>query len=239
MKPIAKLTVVIIALGIAGDVRAAGPSGSVAGTVRLSGKAPANPPVALAADCVKLAGHRLLQDEVVVGPDGGLANVFVQLQGEGLTGAAGPVPTDVVVIEQKGCAYRPRMTGARAGQTLRIVNADAALHNVHSVSAAGLDFNVAQPAAGMKFDFKLAAEQKMLRLSCDVHPWMRAFVGVVGHPWFAVTGEDGRFKLAGVPPGRYDLVLWHERFGTLRKPVSIAAGGVAAGDFEYGAGSQP
>ncbi len=233
-----------LALAVAGgEALAQGGSGSVAGTVRLTEPAPEIRPIVLEAEhhCAKIAGRRLPQEEVVTGPGGGLANVFVRLEGTGLAAAAGPAAAKTVLIEQRGCIFLPRMVGARAGQTLRVVNLDDAYHNVRSVSEAGDDFNISQPFSGMEFDFRLAAEQKMLRLRCDAHPWMRAFVGVVGHPWFAVTAEDGRFELAGVPPGSYEVELWHERFGTLRGPVSVAAGAVATADFafEVGGGARP
>lgn len=235
----AALGALLVLGSLAAGAGAESGAGSVSGTVRLTGAAPKSRLIDMSADpnCRELAGRKVPSQEVVAGRRGELANVFVRLEGEGLAAAAGPPPEQPVVIEQRGCIYYPRMAGARVGQTLKVINGDEVIHNVRSVSEAGSDFNIGQPYAGMEFDFELEAPEPMLRLRCDMHPWMHAFIGVVTHRWFAVTGEDGRYELAGVPPGTYELVLWHESFGTLRQAVTIAGGTELSLDLAFPAGA--
>lgn len=225
---------VFVGLGVAALDAAEG-GGSISGTVSLAGKPPKPQRLDLSSDppCLEIAGRKVMQQDLVVGKGGGLANVFVRLEGAGLEAAAGPVPEEAVVIEQRGCIYYPRMAGARAGQTLRVVNGDDIVHNVRSVSEAGSGFNIGQPFAGMAFDFDLVAAEPMMRLRCDMHPWMHAFIGVVDHPWFAVSGEDGRFELVGVPAGEYEVSLWHEKLGSQRRSVTITDGAATTLDLSY------
>jgi plastocyanin len=176
------------------------------------------------------AGHRVIQESAMVTADGSVANVFVRLDGAFPTTA---VPTEPVVIEQRACVYRPRVIGMRVGQTLQIRNDDDLLHNVHSSSAAGNSFNVGQPKAGIVFSFTSRAEEMMLPLGCDVHRWMTAYVGIVSHPYFSVSGPDGTFSIAKVPAGTYTIKTWHERFGELTKKVTIRPGGTTTIDFAY------
>ncbi len=204
---------------------------SIDGTVRLTGSPPSNPLIRMGADpnCLQAnAGKRVTQEAVLVNPNGTLKNVFVHLTGS--FPAAPPPPPERVVIEQKGCVYQPRVAGARTGQTLQILNSDNTLHNIHSHG--GDTFNLGQPRAGMKYDYTLKSEG-VLYLRCDVHPWMRGFVGVMSHPYFAVTGDDGAFHVANVPPGHYTLEAWHESFGILTQAVDVTASGSVKADFSY------
>jgi plastocyanin len=210
---------------------AAGPGGGIDGTVKFTGTAPPNALIRMGADpnCLQAnAGKRVTQDSVLVNPNGTLKNVFVHLTGP-LAGAP-PPPSEPVVVEQKNCVYQPRVSAARVGQKLEIVNSDNTLHNIHSHG--GDTFNVGQPRAGLKYDYTLKSEG-VLYLRCDVHPWMAGAVGVVSHPYFAVTGDDGAFHLASVPPGHYTLEAWHERFGALTQPVDVTASGSVKVDFSY------
>ena len=168
--------------------------GTIKGRVRLTGKSPGNAVIRMGVDpmCGKMnAGKQVVQEQVVVSADGGLANAFVRLQGSFPRAAA---PTQPVTIDQRACFYIPRVVGAQVGQTLQVRNSDPMLHNVHSLSSGTNGFNVGQPSAGMVYTFQLKQEEIMLRLKCDVHRWMTAYIGVVSHPYFAVSGTGGRVR---------------------------------------------
>jgi plastocyanin len=209
--------------------------GTVRGHARLTGTPPPNPPIWMRDDPMcRASGATAVQEAVVAGPGGRLANVFVRLLG---TFPETPVPTASVAIDQQGCLYIPRMVGIRVGQPLRVSNSDQGTHNVHGISSGSDGFNVAQPMAGMSNEFRLKTEG-ILRLVCDLHPWMVAFVGVVGHPYFAVTGPDGMFEIRNVPAGTYSVEAWHERLGVVTSSVGVEPGGVADVEFVY-AGTGP
>jgi plastocyanin len=230
------LTVVVAALlGVA----AAGQSsaGAIRGHIVLTGKSRGNPFIRMGVDpkCSALnAGHRTIQESAMVTADGSVANVFVKLDG---TFPNTTVPIEPVVIEQRACVYRPRVIGMRVGQTLQIKNDDNLLHNVHSSSAVGNSFNVGQPTLGVVFSFMPRSGETMLTIGCDVHRWMTAYVGIVSHPYFSISGGDGTFSIAKVPPGTYTIRTWHERFGELAKKITIKPGVTTPIDFAYTSGA--
>jgi plastocyanin len=208
-------------------------SGTIKGHVRLTGKLPGNPIIRMGMDpmCSKMnAGKRVIQQYVVATIDGSLANVFVRLKGNV---PQTPIPSQPVVIDQQACVYTPRVVGARVGQTVQVKNSDMLLHNVDASSGKNNGFNVAQPRAGLVYEFKPKNEEIMLHLKCDVHNWMNAYVGIVTNPYFAVSNTMGTFEIDRVPPGTYMLEAWHERFGLVSKPVTVKAGAVASVDFDY------
>lgn len=207
--------------------------GTISGHVRVKGTVPGNPIIRMGMDptCAKLnAGKRVVQEIVSADADGRLANVFVSLQG---TFPAAPVPSEPVAIDQRACVYVPRVVGARVGQTLQVRNSDALLHNVHSVSTHGNDFNLSQPTAGMGHRLSLRHAEKMLRITCDVHRWMTAFVGVVDHPYFATSGSGGTFTIANVPVGTHTIQAWHELFGVVTQSVKVTEGSTSTIEFTY------
>ena len=209
------------------------PSGVIHGHVRLAADAPSNPTIRMGADpaCSQLnAGRRLVQEFVLRNPEGGLANAFVHLQG------AFPhtqPPSASVALQQRGCVYQPHVIGMQVGQRLQVTNADPTLHNVHSLSTRGNDFNTSQLAGGAPFIFSMRGEEMMLRITCDIHSWMNIFVGVVNHPYFAVSGGDGSFEIAGVPAGRQTVQVWHERYGPLTAEAIVTPDAPAVVDFTY------
>ena len=207
--------------------------GTIKGRVRLTGKSPGNAVIRMGVDpmCRKInAGKQVVQEQVVVSADGGLANAFVRLQGSFPRTTA---PTQPVTIDQRACFYLPRVVGAQIGQALQVRNSDPMLHNVHSLSGGGNGFNVGQPLAGMVYTFPLKDEEIMLRLKCDIHRWMTAYIGVVSHPYFAVSGTGGTFEIANVPVGTHTIQTWHERYGSLTRTVRVTAGTTAIVDVPY------
>ena len=209
--------------------------GTITGHVKLTGTPPPNAPIRMGADpnCLKInAGKRVVQETVVTAADGGLANVFVNLKGTFANAAGGN--TAPAVIHQQGCVYLPRVLGARVGQLAHIRNDDATLHNIHSLSKTkGNDFNTGQPQAGMVFDFTPKTEEVMLHFKCDVHSWMTGYLGILPHPYYAVSDATGSFKIAGVPAGRQTIQVWHELYGPLTQTVDVKAGGTTTVDFTY------
>jgi plastocyanin len=215
-------------------VHAAAPAtGTIVGHVRLTGPSPGNPMIRMGMDpvCAQLnTGTRPVQAIVVRAADGGLANVLVDL--EGTFPSSGP-PAEVLTVDQQKCVYTPRVIGAHVGQTLRIKNDDAVLHNVHGVSMAGNDFNFSQPTAGMTRDIVLKGPDIVLRLKCDIHSWMIAYIAVESHPYFSVSAADGSFTIGNVSAGRFTIRAWHERYGELRQTVNVMAGKSVTADFVY------
>jgi plastocyanin len=207
--------------------------GTIRGHVGVKGTVSGNPIIRMGMDpmCAKLnAGKRPVQEIVSATADGSLANVFVNLQG---TFPPTPVPSEPVAIDQRACLYVPRVVGARVGQTLQVRNSDEGLHNVHSASTHGNDFNLSQPTGGMGHRLSLRNAETMLRITCDVHRWMTAFVGVVDHPYFATSGAGGNFTIANVPVGTHTIQAWHEHYGVVTQTVRVTEGSTAAVEFTY------
>jgi len=223
---------------VAGQPGRAG-SGFIEGRVRLTAPPLGNPIIRMGMDprCAEATrGKRVVQDAVVTSSDGGLANAFVYLAG---SFPDAPRPAGAMTIDQQSCIYRPRVVGARVGQTIEFRNSDPTLHNVHAQSTASNDFNVGQPVKGQVFAFQLKREEVMLRITCDVHRWMTAYVGVVDHPYFAVSGGQGTFRIDGIPAGHYSIRAWHERYGTSTQSVDVAGGNAAIVEFIYTGTEKP
>jgi plastocyanin len=212
--------------------------GTIEGHVKLTAAAPVNPTIPMGADpnCLQInAGTRVKQEYVLRAADGGLANVFATLRGNLPAGGSGPA----AVIDQRGCTYHPRIQGARVGQTLEVRNSDKTLHNIHSLSTKGNDFNTGQPTAGMVFKYPLKSEEVMLHVKCDVHPWMTGYIGVVKHAFYAVSDATGTFKIANVPAGKQTITVWHEKYGPLTQTVDVKAGATTTVAFNYTGAEKP
>jgi hypothetical protein len=187
------------------DVPAPTGSAVVEGVVKLDGPAPAPTPWAGAGtECKALHGDTI---QLVKVADGKLEDVFVYVKA-GLPKGSYPTPSEPVAFDQKGCEFTPRVFGIMAGQPLALGNSDRLMHNVKTP-----EFNQAFPF-GAKREMKLGEPAVMDTIKCDVHPWMRAYAGVMEHPYFAVTKADGAFAIKGLVEGEYTLAAWHEKLGT-------------------------
>jgi hypothetical protein len=210
---------------------AASATGVVEGRVTLGGPKPPAPAVLDTSSDPACAKQHLLDETVLLGgKDGrGLANVVVRLKGPR---PASP-PIAPVRLEQRACAYRPRVQGAVLGQPLEVLNADPMLHNVHAYAGAKGLFNVAQPPGSQLVNKPSPAVPGPVRFKCDIHRWMVAWVVYGESPFFAVTDKDGTFRLEGLPPGGWELELWHESLGTLTLQVEVKDGARLRVPAEY------
>lgn len=201
------------------------PAGSVTGTVLFEGEPPAQDTLPVSRD--PACAQRPAQAEDVVVERGKLRDVVVRIS----QGASGShrAPSAPAVIDQRACMYTPRVVGIVAGQALQVRNSDGTFHNVRGTLAGKLVWNKpqAQAAAPLALPAPARAGQ-VLEMACDVHPWMRAYVAVHDHPYFAVTGPDGGFRITGLAPGAYTLEAWHPTLGRQEMPIRIGRGAKAA-----------
>ena len=203
----------------------------VAGRVRFAGEPPPRRVIDMSSEvaCRAASEHAHLEESVLVGEDGGLANAFVYVE-SGLAAWRFELPDEVVVLDQRGCVYRPRVLGVRVGQRLTVRNSDPVLHNVHVLAETNPPANLAQKKGGADLQLLFDRPEVTIPIQCDVHGWMRAYVGVVEHPFFAVSEHDGTFDLGRLPPGEYTVAAVHERLG--RREARLLVRGELADPLE-------
>lgn len=195
---------------------------TITGTIKLAGAAPASAAIQMSADPYCQSQHTapVMNEEVTAAADGSLANVFVYIKD--IKGNFAPSAT-AAVLDQKGCQYFPHVSGVQIGQKLTIRNSDSTLHNVHCLGKENPEFNVGQPVQGMTSDKTFEKAEVMIKFKCDVHSWMNSYVGVLPHPFFGVSGANGQFTIANLPPGTYTLVAWHQKYGTQEQQITVGA----------------
>ena len=226
-------TLIVVAMGCGGQQEEApkpppnakrvdqSKTGNVAGRVMVEGVVPANPPLQIEGDpyCSKQNPNGAKAENFVV-DNGALENVFVYVK-DGLGDYWFDVPTEPVKLDQQACRYQPHVLGIRAGQKLAISNSDDTLHNVHALASANREFNKGQHVKNMVDEKVFTKPEVMVHFKCDVHNWMHAFVGVLNHPYFAVTHDGGKFDLKDLPAGTYTVEAWHEKLGTQTQTVTL------------------
>ncbi len=221
-----------------------GDEGSVSGAIAYNGAPPAPKKIDSSADPVCGQKNPNLMTEDTVVTDGKLANAFVYIK-DGATSDGTKIgdytfstPSDAVTLDQEGCHYKPHVLGLQANQTLRITNSDPTQHNVHPTPKVNPEWNQTQPNGAPPIEKKFARAEVLIPVKCNQHPWMKAYIGVLKHPFYAVSGEDGSFTIKGVPPGTYTVAAWHEKGGPngteKTMQVTVPANGSATADFAFG-----
>lgn len=208
--------------------------GAIVGAIIFEGNPPKRRRVSFGAEkqCAALHKEPLYREDIVVNPDGTLKWVLVYLK-EGVKGEFKP-PEEPVVIDQIGCWFIPHVAAALVGQPVEFLNSDPVLHNVRTnAKARGNFLNIAQPLKGMKHVKKFPTPEIGIQLRCDVHPWMSAYLHILPHPFFAITGEEGTFVIKDIPPGSYTIEAWHEILGAQTREVRVEAGQVTEVTFVF------
>jgi hypothetical protein len=221
--------------------KASGNEGTVTGKVAFNGTAPAAQPIDMNADPVCASKGAGTVVETVMVKDGKLGNVFIYIKdgttsdGKKISSFAFPAPTDAVTLDQNGCHYRPHVLGIQSNQKFLVTNSDQTAHNVNVQGNSNPKWNTSQPPNAPPIEQKFPRAETLIPIKCNQHPWMKAYVGVLNHPFFAVSGEDGSYAIKNLPPGKYTLVAWHEKLGEKTMEINLAAKGAATADFSYDA----
>ena len=220
------------------SANAAGAGGTISGKIRFTGTAPRNPTIDMSEEAACKAKYKTgapTEENVVAGPANALANVFVYVSAGLPANAKYQAPSAPVTLDQNGCRYHPHVLGIMVGQPFEILNSDPVLHNIKAIAKKNRPFNVSQPSAGMKTTRTFSTVEVMVNLECNVHGWMKAFLGVRSDPFYAVSGPDGSFSIKGLPPGTYTVEAWHEKFGTQTATVTVTGTESKTANFTFAA----
>ncbi|MEK6335771.1 MAG: carboxypeptidase regulatory-like domain-containing protein [Acidobacteriota bacterium] len=220
-----------------------GDEGTVTGKVTYTGAAPEGKKIDTSADAACTSKSPNLTTEEWAVKDGKVANTFVYIKdgtladGSKIGDWSFEAPKTAATLDQNGCHYKPHVMGVVVKQDITITNSDPTTHNIHFTGSKNPDWNQSQANGAAAMTHKLNNAEVLVPVKCNQHPWMKAYVGVLRHPLFAVSGEDGSFTIKGVPPGKYNVVAWHEggANGTEKTmEVTVPAKGAATADFAFG-----
>ena len=221
-----------------------GNEGSVVGTIAFNGTAPERKAISMAADNACAAGNPNPLSEDTIVNDGKLENVFIFVKdgkitdgstSKNVTAYTFSPPSPDVLLDQKGCQYRPHVLGIMTTQQLKVTNSDGTTHNVNVQPKSNQGFNQAQGQGAPAIVKAFPRAEVQVPVKCNQHPWMKSYLNVMRHPFFAVSGADGKFEIKGLPPGTYTIAAWHERFGEKTQSVTVAASESKTQDFSFDA----
>ena len=206
---------------------------TIIGTVKFEGEAPFRRAINFGAnlDCKHLHDGKVHYEDVVINQNDTLKDTLVYVRGKP-KGDYKPL-TKPVVVDQVGCIFIPHVAAVMVGQPMEFLNSDPALHNIRTESKKQTPFNISQPNKGMKYTHQFEAAEIGIPLRCDVHHWMVAYAHVLSHPFYAVTGEKGTFKIQGLAPRTYNIEAWHSKLGAQKQKVTLAAGETKTVEFVF------
>jgi len=217
--------------------QSAGDEGTITGKILFTGAAPAPKTIDMGQDpvCVSSATEKTTEDVVV--KDGKLLNVFVYVKSGGAVDKFSFSPGGGVTLDQKGCRYHPHVLGVMTKENIKITNSDNTTHNIHPSPAKNQEWNQSQTAGAAPLEKSFARQEVLIPVKCNQHPWMKAYIGVLPHPFFAVSKDDGSYTISGLPPGEYTIVAWHEKYGEQTQKVTVGAKESKTQDFTFNATS--
>jgi hypothetical protein len=212
-----------------------GAAAEVSGKVTLKGTPPPEKVVDLSGypDPLKVYQDKgvLKTRHYLVSPEGGLMNVFVYIQ-RGLEGKTFPLATNTPVLNQTNCGFYPYVMGVQTNQTFLVMNSEPYMETVHALPKKNTEFNIGQPITGMVTPQRFDLAEVLIKIKCELHPWEFAFVGVVEHPFFAVSDKDGAYRLPpNLPPGQYVIEAVHPKAGSVTQELRVGAGDAKMVDF--------
>ncbi|HVG27738.1 MAG TPA: carboxypeptidase regulatory-like domain-containing protein [Acidobacteriaceae bacterium] len=198
-------------------------AGTISGRVRFTGPKPAHMPIDMSEDpaCVSAHKGKSFDESLQTGPGNGVQNAFVYVK-SGLEGKTFAVPPTPVTIDQRGCSFQPRVLGIQTGQQFEVINSDPVTHNIHPMAETNQAWNHSQGPGDPPIHRKFSKPEIMIPVKCNIHPWMHAFLGVLDHPFFAVTTDNGSFTIPNLPPGTYTIAVWQEKLGSREQQITVA-----------------
>ncbi len=207
---------------------------SISGTVTFHGRKPAPVRVDMSEDPQCVEAHKTGQYDgpVVVDAAGDVGNAFIYVK-SGLEGKFFEPPATPAVLDQHGCWFEPRILGIQTGQTLKVTNSDPVTHNIHPLAQVNREWNHSQGEGDAPLSRRFIKPEVMIRVKCNIHSWMRAYIGAVDHPYFAVSGRNGKYEIRNLPPGEYVVGVWHEVFGTEERRITVPPAGAVHADFGF------
>jgi hypothetical protein len=217
--------------------QSAGDEGAITGKIAFTGTAPTPKTIDMGQDpvCISSATDKTTEDVVV--KDGKLANVFVYIKSGGAVDKYSFNPTGEAVLDQKGCRYHPHVLGVMTKENIKITNSDNTTHNIHPSPTKNQEWNQSQTAGSPPLEKSFARQEVLIPVKCNQHPWMKAYIAVLPHPFYSVSGEDGTYTIKNLPPGEYTIVAWHEKYGEQTQNVTVGAKESKTQDFSFSATS--
>jgi len=212
-----------------------GQEATLSGTVTFTGKPPKPVKIEMAADPSCYEYDPDPKTEWFMVSNKKLANVLVYVASDSLDNYSFEPPSTAVVLEHKGCRYEPHVLGLQVNQPLMIINSDNTYHNSHPTPKSNAEWNQTQPDGAPPIVKTFARPELLIPFKCNQHPWERAYLSVLSHPFFAVSDTDGNFKIEGLPPGSYQITAWHEKLGEKTAEIILVPGELGNLSFAFAA----
>jgi len=224
-----------VCLQVAGRaLEQSGNTGEITGKIYFEGDRPKLLPLNMGKDPVCQSEHTgtVYAEDGAVNENGTLPNAFVYVKGSNASVKVVP-PRNSVDLTQQGCMYEPHVLGIMVGQPLQVQTLDPTTHNIHVMASGNREWNVTQEPGSASAIRKFTRAEIMIPVHCNEHPWMKAYIGVVDNPYFAVTGNKGSFVLKGLPAGKYIVAVWTATFGSQEQEVTVGASESATANFTF------